>query len=212
MAITLVLADDHPIVLDGLEQLFRLEPDFEVVARCRNGEEALAALRSLHPDLLILDIRMPVLDGLAVLAAREREELPTRVIVLTAAIEPQQVRAALHHGVRGLVLKELAPQQLVETARKVYAGEQCFDSALIGQALQGSALRDEATNRIGRLLTPREREILAMIASGLRNRVIGERLSISEGTVKLHLHHIYEKLAVDGRLELILYAQKHKLV
>lgn len=212
MAIRLVLADDHPIVLDGLEQLFRLEPDFEVVARCRNGEEALTALRTLGPDLLILDIRMPVLDGMAVLAAREAEELPTRVIVLTAAIEPQQVLAALRLGVRGLVLKELAPELLVETARKVHAGESCFDSALVGQAVQGSALREAAADRIGRLLTPREREILAMISSGLRNRAIGERLSISEGTVKLHLHHIYEKLAVDGRLELILYAQKHRLV
>ena len=212
MAITLVLADDHPIVLDGLEQLFRLEPDFEVVARCRNGEEALAALRNLQPDLLILDIRMPVLDGLEVLAAHELEKLPTRVIVLTAAIEPQQVLAALRHGVRGLVLKELAPELLVETARKVHAGEHCFDSAVVGQAVQSSALREEAANRIGRLLTPREREILSMVASGLRNRAIGERLSISEGTVKLHLHHIYEKLSVDGRLELILYAQKHRLV
>ena len=212
MAIRLVLADDHPIVLDGLEQLFRLEADFVVVARCRNGEEALAALRLLRPDLLILDIRMPVLDGLAVLSAREAEELPTRVIVLTAAIEPQQVLAALRHGVRGLVLKELAPELLVETARRVHAGEQCFDSALVGQAVQSTALREEAEDRIGRLLTPREREILAMVSSGLRNRAIGERLSISEGTVKLHLHHIYEKLAVDGRLELILYAQKHKLV
>jgi DNA-binding NarL/FixJ family response regulator len=212
MPITLVLADDHPIVLDGLEQLFRLEPDFEVVARCRNGEEALAALRSLRPDLLILDIRMPVLDGLAVLAVREREEIPTQVIVLTAAIEPQQVLAALRHGVRGLVLKELAPELLVETARKVHAGEPCFDSALVGQAVQSSAQREEAADRVGRLLTPREREILAMVASGLRNRAVAERLSITEGTVKLHLHHIYEKLNVDGRLELILYAQKHGLV
>jgi DNA-binding NarL/FixJ family response regulator len=212
MAISLVLADDHPIVLDGLEQLFRLEPDFDVVARCRHGEEALAALRSLRPDLLILDIRMPVLDGLAVLAAREREQIATRVIVLTAAIEPQQVLAALRHGVRGLVLKELAPELLVETARKVHAGERCFDSALVGQAVQSSALREEASDRVGRLLTPREREILGMVASGLRNRAVAERLSISEGTVKLHLHHIYEKLHVDGRLELILYAQKHGLV
>jgi DNA-binding CsgD family transcriptional regulator len=101
--------------------------------------------------------------------------------------------------VRGLVLKELAPELLVETARRVHAGEQCFDSALVGQAVQSTALREEAADRIGRLLTPREREILAMVSSGLRNRAIGERLSISEGTVKLHLHHIYEKLAVDGR-------------
>ncbi|MEO8276661.1 MAG: response regulator transcription factor [Thermoanaerobaculia bacterium] len=212
MPITLALADDHPIVLDGLEQLFRLEPDFQVVARCRNGEEALAALRTQRPDLLILDIRMPGLDGMAVLPVIERESLPTRVIVLTAAVDQQQVLTALRYGVRGLVLKELAPELLVEAARQVHAGGQWFDSALVGQALDGMARREEAAGKVDRLLTPREREILGMVASGLRNRAIGERLGISEGTVKLHLHHIYEKLAVDGRLELILYAQKHRLV
>ncbi len=113
----------------------------------------------------------------------------------------------------GIRFRMVDEQDRVRRHVRVFvAGEQCFDSALVGQAVQSTALREEATDRIGRLLTPREREILTMISSGLRNRAIGERLSISEGTVKLHLHHIYEKLEVDGRLELILYAQKHKLV
>ncbi|HQP93123.1 MAG TPA: response regulator transcription factor, partial [Thermoanaerobaculia bacterium] len=105
MTIRIALADDHPIVLDGLEQLFLLEGDFTVVARCRDGETTLAALRELRPDVLVLDVRMPRGDGIEVLATIQREELPTRVLVLTAAVDDEQVVALLRHGAHGLVLK-----------------------------------------------------------------------------------------------------------
>src|SRR2546426_66644 len=110
MTVHLALADDHPIVLDGLEGLFRLEPDFQVVARCINGEETLVAVRRHRPDILILDLRMPRGDGLEILQTLRREKLPTKVVLLAAALEEDEILEALRLGVRGVVLKELAPR------------------------------------------------------------------------------------------------------
>lgn len=206
--IRIVLADDHPIVLDGLEQLFRTETDFEVVARCRDGEEAIAAIEREQPDLVVLDVRMPRIDGLGVLAAVRDRRLATRVLLLAAAIEPAQAVEALRQGARGLVLKEMAPELLVEVARRIHDGGQWFDAALVSRALDEAGGRAAGAAPGSGALTPREREIVDMVAEGLRNRVIAQRLGISEGTVKLHLHHVYEKLGVTGRVELLLRVQR----
>ncbi len=212
MPIRLVLADDHPIVLDGLENLFRLEPDFQVVARCVTGEESLAAVRRHRPDVLILDIRMPRKDGLAVLRELHREKLPTKVVLLAAALEEEEVLEALRLGVRGMVLKELAPQMVVQCVRKVHAGEQWLEKHAFSRALDTLLRREAGEREAADVLTPREIEMVRMVARGLRNKEMSERLVISEGTVKIHLHHIYRKLKVENRVELILYAQSKKLV
>src|SRR2546422_1247506 len=135
MTIRLVVADDHPIVLDGLQSLFQLEGDFDVVARCVNGEEALAAVQEHRPDILILDIHMPRKNGLEVLSALHQQMLPTRVVLLAATIDEDEVLEALRLGVRGIVLKELAPQLLVQCVRRVQAGEQWLEKQLSGRAL-----------------------------------------------------------------------------
>ncbi len=206
--IRVVLVDDHPIVLDGLERLFRTEPDFAVVARCRDGEEAVATIQRERPDLVVLDLRMPRLDGLGVLA-QVREVAPeTRALLLAAAIEPAQVVEALRLGARGLVLKEMAPELVVEVARRIHAGGQWFDPALVSRALEDAAGRGAETADEAAHLTPREREIVEMVAEGSRNRTIAQRLGISEGTVKVHLHHVYEKLGVAGRVELLIRMQR----
>jgi DNA-binding NarL/FixJ family response regulator len=212
MDATLVLADDHPIVLDGLEQLFRLEAGLEVVARCRDGEETLQAVRRLAPDVLVLDVRMPGGDGLAVLHTLEEEGLPTRVVLLTAGLEDEQLLEAIRAGARGVVLKDMAPQLLVEAVRTVLGGGQWLEKGLGGRALTRLLQRERGLAEAARHLTPRELEIVRMVASGLRNRAIADRLYITEGTVKVHLHNIYEKLGVDGRVELTLYAQEKGLV
>lgn len=210
--IRLVLADDHPIVLDGLENLFRLEPDFEVVARCMDGDECLAAMRRLHPDVLILDIRMPRKDGLAVLRELQREKSTTKVVLLAAELDEQDVLEALRLGVRGMVLKELAPRMLLQCVRKVHAGEQWLEKQAVGRALDILLRREAGEREAANLLTPRELEMVHMVTRGLRNKEMSERLAISEGTVKIHLHNIYRKLKVENRVELILYAQAKKLV
>jgi DNA-binding NarL/FixJ family response regulator len=210
--ISLVLADDHPIVLDGLEQLFAVESDFEVVARCRNGDETLEAVRRLRPDVLVLDVRMPGIDGLSVLQQLEGAGLPTRVVLLTAAVGDEQLVEALRLGARAVVLKESAPRLLVEAVREVHAGGEWLEKGLVGRALRRLMDRESGLREAIRALTTRELEIARLVAEGLRNRAIGERLFISEGTVKIHLHRIYEKLGVDGRLELALYAREKGLV
>ncbi len=212
MAVTLVLADDHQIVLEGLVQLFRLERDFRVLARCTNGEETLEAVRGHRPDILVLDVRMPGKDGLQILREIVRDKLPTRVVLLTAALDEDGVVEAIRLGAWGLVLKEMAPETLVQCVREVHAGERWLDNRSVVRALERMARREAGVARLSRLVTPRELEIIRMISAGLRNKEIASRLSISEGTVKIHLHNIYEKLQVDGRLALLLYAREHALV
>lgn len=211
MRARLVLADDHPIVLDGLEQLFRLEPELEVVARCRDGAETLRVVRSERPDLLLLDVKMPGRDGLAVLRAIRDERLPTRVVLLTAALDDEQLVEAVRLGVRGIVLKESAPRLLIKALHEVRAGGQWLEPAAVSRALQKLGEREQGLREAEKALTPRELEIVRMAATGLRNRDIAERLSITEGTVKIHFHNIYQKLDVNGRLELALYARDRGL-
>jgi DNA-binding NarL/FixJ family response regulator len=212
MPIRLVLADDHPLVLDGLEQLFRLSRDFTVMARCRDGEETLRALRLYRPDILILDIRMPRGDGLQVLRALQQEDLPTRVVLLTADLEENQLLEALKLGVGGVVLKEMAPRLLVDAVREVHAGGRWVDQGSANRVLEKLLRREEESCEAEPSLTPRELEIVRMVARGLRNRTIAEQLLISEGTVKIHLHNIYQKLEIDGRGELAFHARSKGLV
>ncbi len=207
-----VLADDHPIVLDGLENLFRLEPDFQVVARCVNGEESLAAVRRHVPDVLVLDIHMPRKDGLTVVRELHKEKLPTKIVLLAAVLEEEEVIEAMRLGVRGMVLKELAPQMVVQCVRKVHAGEQWLEKQATTRALDVLLRREAGEREAAGTLTPREIEMVRMVARGLRNKEMSEQMAISEGTVKIHLHHIYRKLKVENRVELILYAQSKWMV
>lgn len=209
--IRIVLADDHAIVLDGLEQLFRLEPEFEVVARSTTAETAVKAVQEHRPDILVLDLVMPGHDGIWVLRELSELNLPTRTVLLTAHVEENRLVEAIRLGVWGVVLKEMAPRMLMECVRKVHAGEKWLEQQSVARAMERMQKRESEIDRLTRLLTPRELEIVRLASEGLRNKEIGERLSITEGTVKIHLHNIYEKLGVTGRSQLILYATRHGL-
>jgi DNA-binding NarL/FixJ family response regulator len=211
MPIRVVLADDHPIVLEGLQQLFAVEKDFQVVARCSDGEEALAAVEEHKPDVLVLDVRMPRLDGLGVLRELAARKSATRVVLLTAEVSDNEVLEAIRLGALAIVLKETASQTLVRAARAASRGEQFLDERSVRRALDHLLRSEAGVAEARRLLTPRELEIVRMVATGQRNRQIAETLSISEGTVKIHLHSIYAKLGVSGRVELTLYAREHAL-
>lgn len=209
--IRLILADDHPIVLDGLRRLFESEPDFQVVASCVDGNAALDAVRARPCDVVVLDLKMPGRTGLDVLQVMSEEKIPCRSVLLTAALKDEDVVRALGLGAMGVVLKESEPGALLECVRRVHQGEQWIDSETVSRALSRAMLREGVTAEVSKRLTPREIEIVRMISQGLRNKAIAERLTISEGTVKIHLHNIYEKLGVDGRLELALFAQEKGL-
>jgi two-component system, NarL family, nitrate/nitrite response regulator NarL len=207
MPIRLLLADDHPIVLNGLEQLLRLEEDFQVLGRCVRGREVVPALLKLRPDILVLDIRMPDYDGLAVLREIKARSVEVLVVILAATLTEDELLEAIRLKVRGVVLKEMAPRLLVECIRKVYGGGQWLERKTAGTVLDQMVRREAARKELTGILTDRELEITRLIAGGLSNKDISSRLFISEGTVKTHLHRIYEKLAIHGRLELGLFAR-----
>lgn len=212
MPIRLVIADDHPIVLDGLEALFRSEPEISVVGRCVNAEETLRTVAEAAPDVLILDLKMPPPGGLGVLEELKRRRLAVRVVVLTAAISEDEVLEALRLDARGIILKEMAPRLLVECVRQVAAGGRWMERFSVTSALETVLRRQSAGSRAREILTDRERDVVRMVAHGLRNKEIAKELFITEGTVKVHLHSIYEKLNVDGRTALAIYAREHALV
>jgi DNA-binding NarL/FixJ family response regulator len=209
MSIRVVLADDHPIVLHGLQQLFERHQDFEVVSCCSDGNHAVEAVRTERPDVLVLDLRMPGTSGLDVLKTLAAENSRCRTVLLTAAVRDEEAVHAVRLGAKGIVLKDSQPDTLLDCVRRVHRGEQWIDRDTMDRAL-GSAMRQPPA--VPAALTPRELEIVRMVSQGLRNRAIAEKLSISEGTVKVHLHNIYEKFGVDGRLELLLLAQEKGLI
>ena len=212
MTIRIVLADDHPIILDGLEQLFGRQSDFEVVAAVTDGQKALEEVRKLKPDVLVLDVQMPGRDGLSVLRELQKEGSRTRVVLLTATLDDEGVLEAIELGAWGLVLKEAASISLLEALRKVARGHRSLDPQLVSRAAENAMARRENRRELERLLSPRETDVVRMVASGLRNKDIATQLSITEGTVKSYLHSIYEKLGVRGRVELTLLAQEKGIV
>jgi DNA-binding NarL/FixJ family response regulator len=213
--IRIVLADDHPIVLQGLEQLFARQPDFDVVGTCADAQSALETVRAARPDVLVLDLRMPGtggVGGLDVLRHLSTESLPCRTVLLTAAVRDEEVVEAVRLGATGLVLKEASPDTLLAAVRSVHRGESWIDKETVTRAFRSVIDREAAGKEITDAVTPRELEIVNMVAQGLRNKAIAERLGISEGTVKVHLHNIYEKLGVDGRIALMLCAREKGLL
>jgi DNA-binding NarL/FixJ family response regulator len=207
--IRLVVADDHAIVLKGLASLLALEPDLTVVATCADGEAALEAVRRHGPDVLLLDVRMPgPMDGLGVLRALRGTPHSPRVILLSAAVDEDEMLEAMRLGVAGIILKDRPPEILLKGIRKVHAGEQWIDKQSVSRALERMLRREAGEREIARVLTPREIDIIRLVAQGLGTKAIAARMSIAEGTVKTHLHHIYEKLNLDGRVALTLFARE----
>jgi DNA-binding NarL/FixJ family response regulator len=198
--IDLIVADDHPIVLAGLTQLFRQEAGMRVVAGCVDGREALEAVRLHHPDILLLDLNMPKLDGLGVLRAIAAERIRVSTVVLTADADPADVSAARAAGARGIVLKEFSPRNVVDCVRRVHSGSEWVE--FLGRSTSPAAKQPDQPDALG--LTPRELELAALVVSGLRNRDVAARLGISEGTAKLHLYNVYKKIGVANRVELVL--------
>lgn len=207
-AVRVVLADDHAIVLHGLESLFLAHPGFRVMACCRDGLSALEAVRRRGVDVLVIDLRMPGVGGVEVQRAIVTEGLRCKTVVLTAAHTDGELIELVQLGVHGIVLKESSPDALIECVRRVFRGERTVPQTLIDR-VRIRQLQRTTTGADGGALTARERDIVRLVALGRRNKAVAEALSITEGTVKIHLHNIYQKLDVEGRLELLLWAQEH---
>jgi DNA-binding NarL/FixJ family response regulator len=211
--IRVLIADDHAIFRDGLRKLLENEDDISIVGEASNGNQAVQLLSKLKPDILLLDLRMPDKDGLSVLEEVNFDSMNTRVIVLTATEDDREVVRAVRLGARGIVLKDSATDLLIKSIRTVYAGEIWLDKKKTSDVIEAFKKSAEAGPRREKpLLSDREKEIVQLVAQGFRNREIGEKLFISEQTVKNHLHNIFDKLGVSDRLELALYALHHRVI
>jgi two-component system nitrate/nitrite response regulator NarP len=202
---TVILADDHPIILSGVEGLL-LGTDFQVVGSLRDGAAVLAAVRELNPDLLVIDYKMPEVTGLEVLRTLRQHGDRRPVVFLTATVDNEVVLQAYQLGLNGLVLKHAAPDLLLVCLEEVRGGGRWIDQMLLQRALS-AALGEGAKKEPASNLSPREREIVTLVVAGDRNPDIAGRLGITPGTVKVHLHRIYEKLGVGSRAQLIVKAR-----
>lgn len=210
-AVRLVIADDHPIVLEGLEWLVSRTREFVVVERCTSGAAVVDAVIRSRPDMLVMDVRMPPPDGLEVLRDLRSRDVTVPVLLLTAALEDDKVLEAIRLGVRGLVPKDALAEQLICCLRAVAAGGTSLDPVLVGRAAATMMARESAMRQLRQVLTTREVEIFQLVARGLRNREIAGLLFITEGTLKVHLHRIFDKLGFRSRSDLVAYAGKHAL-
>lgn len=210
--IRIVLVDDHPIVREGLRKLLELEDDIAVVGEAENGRQALDVIEETNPDVLLLDLKMPGMDGITALQTLQHSPRKTRIIILTASEDKNEWVAAMKLGCSGIVVKQTQPDLIVKSIRKVHAGEIWLDSHTTAAVMrQFASPQDQlaANGKGGRERSPlstREREIVALVAQGYKNKEMAEKMFISEQTVKNHLHNIFDKLGVSDRLELALYA------
>lgn len=213
--VRIVIADDHPIFREGLRRLLEIEPGFSVVGEAADGREAVERVAALKPDVLLLDLAMPRVDGLEALRLLAAADCRVRTVVLTASIEREESIEALKLGARGVVLKEAATQVLYGCIRAVVSGaywvghERLFDPVRILRVTDRGA--DTSPPPASRL-TRRELDVISAIVEGATNKDIGTQFGLSEQTVKNHLSNIFDKLGVSNRLELALYAVHHRLL
>ena len=211
--IRVLMADDHAIFRNGVRKLLEDDDDIQLVGEASNGNECVRMLAKLKPDILLLDLRMPDKDGLAVLEDVESDSLTTRIIVLTAAEDDRDAVRAMRLGARGIVLKQSASDLLVKSIHRVYEGQIWLDNRVTAEVMKAFAKSSEGGARRDKpLLSDREKDVVQLVAQGHRNKEIAEKLFISEQTVKNHLHNIFDKLGVSDRLELALYAIHHRLI
>ncbi|MFA7604896.1 MAG: response regulator transcription factor [Novosphingobium sp.] len=203
---TVFLVDDHPVLLRGLADLVARERDFAVVGSTTQGADAFAMIDRLKPDLAVLDINMPDVSGLAILRRIRAADLPVRAVFLTATITPPQAADALENGIWGILLKEAAPDTLIDCLRSVAGGRRWFAEDVVTK-LRPPPMQEAPAGLAG--LTPRELEIAGLACSGLSNKLIARELGAGEGTVKIHLHNIFQKLRINNRTALAaLYYQR----
>ena len=199
--IRVALVDDHPVFRDAVRRLLALEHDFEVVAEAADGHEAIDMLREHEPDILLLDLQMPELDGNRMLPRIRCDQLKTKIIVLTASNEESQHVQAIQDGAAAIIRKEMATELLIDSIRKVHRGEIWLDANTTAALIRGYKRPVEARPQ----LSGRQRQVVALVAQGLSNSQIGETLFVSERTVKNHLWKVSRELGVSGRVEMARY-------
>jgi DNA-binding NarL/FixJ family response regulator len=208
--IRVLIADDHEVVRRGLRTFLDLQDDIEVVAEAEDGDEAVAASERLTPDVILLDLVMPRRDGVAAIPEIRRRSPRTRVIVLTSFLDDDKLLPAVRAGAAAYVLKDIQPQELVQAIRTVHGGDSLLHPAAAARVM--AELAADGERRAGAALTPREREVLSLIARGMPNKVIARELRVSEKTVKTHVSNLLGKLGLTDRTQAALYAVREGIV
>jgi len=216
--IRVLLVDDHVLFRKGLVSLMALRPELEVVGEADDGNEALAKTRELKPDLVLMDINMPGCNGLEATRLIKAEMPDTRIVMLTVSEHEEDLYEAIKSGAQGYLLKNLRPESLFEMMQDAIRGEAPISPGIAAKILEElGRRRDRERDREepqdeSSLLTQREREILCLVVDGASNKEIAQRLHITEGTVKNHLHHILEKLHLENRVQITAFALRKGLV
>ena len=190
-----VIADRYPVILQGLIRVLEVQQDFQIVAHCEDGASCIKAIQNFVPDIAILDVSMPDIAGLEILASSQ--DIPTRVVFFTASVEERDLRILAAAGAHAVIPKDVDPGTLVQILRQVARGERWLQ-------LPSSQFRERnvKAEKAVVALTERERQIMRLVCKGLSNKEIGRRLHIADGTIKVHLHHIFQKLEIGNRTAL----------
>jgi NarL family two-component system response regulator LiaR len=209
-AITVLVVDDHAVVREGLRTFLQLQDGLEVVGEAGDGEEAVRQAERLHPDVILMDLVMPRLDGVGAMRELRRRLPASRVIVLTSFADDDRILPAIQAGAAGYLLKNLQPQELARAVRAAHAGEALLDPAVAARLVE--AIAHAPGEQPAERLTPRERQVLELIGRGLSNKRIARELGVAEKTVKTHVGHVLAKLGVADRTQAALYAVRTGLL
>lgn len=199
--IRLVLADDHEVTRTGFIALLAGNPEFEVVGQARDGEQALALCEQLRPDLAILDIRMPLLNGLGAARLLQQRQPEVKVVIFTMDDSPDHLEAAMAAGAVGYLLKDASREEVLDALQRVARGDEALNSAVSARLLRRMSERGNGQAPQAQALTARERQVLGLVAGGFSNREIGEKLGITTGTAKAHVERVIGKLGAADRTQ-----------
>jgi NarL family two-component system response regulator LiaR len=211
-AIRVLIVDDHSVVRMGLRMFFDLQPDIEVVGEAADGSEGVAMARRLEPDVVLMDLLMPNMDGITAIGRIKAERPETEIVTMTSFIEEEKVTSALEAGASGYVLKDAEAEEVAQAVRAAYAGEVHLDPAVARLLAQRLRTRKSPEDELTEPLTDREKDVIRLLGQGMSNKEIGSALFITERTARTYVSNILGKLGLASRTQAALYAVEHKLV
>ncbi|MGF2688476.1 two-component system response regulator NarL [Marinobacter sp. DUT-3] len=210
---SILLIDDHPLLRQGIKQLIEMEDDMQVVGEASNATDGIRIATELEPDLILMDLNMPEVNGIEALKTLREQSISSRIVMFTVSDHEDDVVAALRAGADGYLLKDMEPEDMIQQLHQAAVGKLVISDRLT--TLLAEALRSQKPQQSSRpdfdSLTPREKDILRLIAEGLSNKMIGRKLDISDGTVKVHVKHLLKKLNLRSRVEVAVWAVEEGL-